>query len=115
MILPSVVMTGLIPKSCCAPPNASRNPVITSSKISTLPYVGSMFTLFFNPDPVTNNTVAGRSDTKLFARYFWGMIGQGVYLPCSQFEANFVSVAHTAADIETTIAVAREVLSSLRP
>ena len=81
----------------------------------TLPHVGSMFTLFFNPDPVTNNTDAGRSDTKLFARYFWGMIEQGVYLPCSQFEANFVSTAHTAVDIETTIAAAREVLSSLRP
>lgn len=79
----------------------------------SVPHVGSMFTLFFNPDKVTNNTVAGRSDTKLFARYFWGMIERGVYLPCSQFEANFVSAAHTDSDIETTITAATEVLKSL--
>ena len=79
----------------------------------TLPHVGSMFTLFFNPDPVTDNTSAGRSDTQRFARYFWGMIEHGVYLPCSQFEANFVSVAHTDDDIDTTIAAARDVLKSL--
>jgi glutamate-1-semialdehyde 2,1-aminomutase len=76
----------------------------------TLPHVGSMFTLFFNPDPVTNNTVAGRSDTQRFARYFWGMIEHGVYLPCSQFEANFVSAAHSDADIDATIAAANDVL-----
>ena len=79
----------------------------------TIPHVGSMFTLFFNPDAVTNNTTAGRSDTKLFARYFWGLIERGVYLPCSQFEANFVSAAHTDADIDTTIAAARAVLIEL--
>ncbi len=79
----------------------------------TVPHVGSMFTLFFNPDVVTNNTIAGRSDTKLFARYFWGMIERGVYLPCSQFEANFVSTAHTETDIDTTIAAARDALNSL--
>ncbi len=79
----------------------------------TLPHVGSMFTLFFNPDPVTNNTVAGRSDTKRFARYFWGLIEHGIYLPCSQFEANFVSAAHSDADIDATIAAARNVLQLL--
>ena len=79
----------------------------------TLPHVGSMFTLFFNPDLVTNNTLAGRSDTKRFARYFWGLIEHGVYLPCSQFEANFVSAAHSDADIDATIAAAHEVLRSL--
>ncbi len=79
----------------------------------TLPHVGSMFTLFFNPDPVTNNTVAGRSDTQRFARYFWGMIERGVYLPCSQFEANFVSAAHSDADIDAIIAAAKDVLRAL--
>ncbi len=79
----------------------------------TLPHVGSMFTLFFNPDKVTNNTVAGRSDTKLFARYFWGLIEHGIYLPCSQFEANFVSAAHSDSDIDATIAAAKDVLRSL--
>lgn len=79
----------------------------------TLPHVGSMFTLFFNPDSVTNNTVAGRSDTQRFARYFWGMIEQGVYLPCSQFEANFVSACHSEADIDATIQAAKTVLAAL--
>jgi glutamate-1-semialdehyde 2,1-aminomutase len=79
----------------------------------TVPHVGSMFTLFFHPEPVTNNSVAGRCDTQKFARYFWGMIERGIYLPCSQFEANFVSTAHSEADIDQTIAAAREVLSAL--
>jgi len=75
--------------------------------------VGSMFTLFFNPDPVTNYTIAARSDTARFSRYFWAMIERGIYLPCSQFEANFVSAAHTPADIDATIAAAREVLATI--
>ena len=79
----------------------------------TLPHVGSMFTLFFNPDPVLNNTIAGHSNTKLFARYFWGMIEHGVYLPCSQFEANFVSAAHSDGDIDATIAAAKDVLRAI--
>lgn len=75
--------------------------------------VGSMFTLFFNPDRVTNYTIASQSDTQRFARYFWGMINRGVYLPCSQYEANFVSAMHTDADIDATIAAAREVLAEI--
>ncbi len=78
----------------------------------TTAQVGSMFTLFFNADKVTNYTVASRSDTKLFAKYFWGMIDRGVYLPCSQYEANFVSAMHSDADIDATIAAATEVLKS---
>jgi glutamate-1-semialdehyde 2,1-aminomutase len=73
--------------------------------------VGSMFTFFFNPERVVNQTVASRCDTKQFARYFWGMLDRGIYLPCSQFEANFVSAAHTPAMIDQTIAAAREVFS----
>lgn len=72
--------------------------------------VGSMLTLFFNPDPVTDWDVASRCDTAQFARYFWGLIDRGVYMPCSQFEALFISAAHADADIEQTIAAAREVL-----
>ncbi len=75
--------------------------------------VGSMFTLFFNADKVTNYTIASRSDTQLFARYFWGMIDRGVYLPCSQYEANFVSAMHSDADIDATITAATEVLKSV--
>ena len=62
---------------------------------------------------MVNLTTACRCDTKRFARYFWGMIEQGVYLPCSQFEANFVSAAHTSQDIDRTIAAARQVLKGI--
>ncbi len=79
----------------------------------TVAQIGSMFTLFFNAEPVINQTVAARSDTKRFARYFWGMLDRGVYLPCSQFEANFVSSVHTPEQIDQTLAAAREVLSEL--
>ena len=72
--------------------------------------VGSMLTLFFNPDPVHHYEDAKRSDTRRFARFFWEMLARGVYLPCSQFEAAFVSSAHTEADIDQTIAAAAESL-----
>ena len=72
--------------------------------------VGSMFTLFFHPDPVTSYKIAAHCDTRRFARYFHGMLERGIYLPCSQFEANFVSAVHSDADIDTTLAAAREAL-----
>ena len=75
--------------------------------------VGSMFTLFFNEEPVTNYDISARNDTERFATYFQGMLERGVYLPCSQFEANFVSVCHTDEDIDATITAAREVLTSI--
>lgn len=79
----------------------------------TVARCGSMFTLFFHAEPVTNYSIASRCDTRHFSRYFWGMLERGVYLPCSQFEANFVSTAHTPADIDATIAAAKAVLRSL--
>jgi len=75
--------------------------------------VGSMFTLFFNPDRVVSFTQSEKNNTDRFAKYFWGMMDRGVYLPCSQFEANFVSTAHSDEDIRKTIDAATEVLSSL--
>ncbi len=75
--------------------------------------VGSMFTLFFNPKPVTNYTISAQNDTARFARYFQGMLDRGCYLPCSQFEANFVSAAHSESDIAATIQAAREVFAGL--
>jgi glutamate-1-semialdehyde 2,1-aminomutase len=77
----------------------------------TVVQTGSMFTLFFNAEKVANQAIASRCDTKRFARYFWGMLDHGIYLPCSQFEANFVSAVHTPAIIDQTIAAAREVLA----
>lgn len=79
----------------------------------TLPRVGSMMTLFFNPDPVPDWDAANRSDRQRFSKYFWGLIDRGVYMPCSQFEALFVSAAHTEADIDATLSAAREVLAKL--
>ncbi len=79
----------------------------------TLARAGSMFTLFFNPEKVTSYTVSEKNDTERFARYFWGMLNRGVYLPCSQFEANFVSVAQSAEDVDRTIAAAGEVLGEI--
>jgi glutamate-1-semialdehyde 2,1-aminomutase len=75
--------------------------------------VGSMFTLFFNAEPVTNYAISARNDTQRFARYFHGMLDRGVYLPCSQFEANFVSHCHTPEDIDATIAAASEVFAEM--
>jgi glutamate-1-semialdehyde 2,1-aminomutase len=76
----------------------------------TLARVGSMMTLFFNAEPVTDWTTASHSDVSRFARYFWQLIARGVYMPCSQFEALFVSAAHSSDDIEATVAAAREAL-----
>jgi glutamate-1-semialdehyde 2,1-aminomutase len=79
----------------------------------TVAECGSMFTLFFSPTPVRDYPTAATSDTERFAAYFHGMLERGVYLPCSQFEANFVSTCHTEADIAATIQAAEEVLAGL--
>jgi glutamate-1-semialdehyde 2,1-aminomutase len=71
--------------------------------------VGSMLTLFFASEPIIDWPSAAECDTDLFAKYFWGLIERGVYMPCSQFEALFISAAHTEADIDRTIAAARKV------
>src|SRR5712692_4707934 len=76
--------------------------------------VGSMFTVFFGVDEVCDYASATRSDTRLFARYFQGMIDRGIYLPPSQFETAFISLVHSEAEVEETVAAAREVLASLR-
>jgi glutamate-1-semialdehyde 2,1-aminomutase len=74
--------------------------------------VGSMLTLFFHDGPVWSYEDAKRSDTRLFARFFWEMLARGAYLPCSQFEAAFVSAAHTFDDIDQAVAAAREALAA---
>jgi glutamate-1-semialdehyde 2,1-aminomutase len=75
--------------------------------------VGSMLTLFFNPHRPTDWDSASQSDTARYAKYFWGLLDRGIYMPCSQFEALFVSTAHTEADIDATIVAARETFVSL--
>src|SRR5262249_22314804 len=75
--------------------------------------VGSMWTLFFNAEPVTDYDAARKSDTARFARFFWAMMARGVYLPCSQFEAAFLSAVHTEEHVKQTLAAARETLAEI--
>ncbi|HEX4609001.1 MAG TPA: glutamate-1-semialdehyde 2,1-aminomutase [Urbifossiella sp.] len=75
--------------------------------------VGSMWTLFFTGTPVTDYDTARVCDTKRFARFFWAMMDRGVYLPCSQFEAAFLSAAMTDEDVSRTITAAREALAEV--
>jgi glutamate-1-semialdehyde 2,1-aminomutase len=75
--------------------------------------IGSLSTLFFAAEPVTNYAGAKRSDTKLYARFFREMLERGIFLAPSQFEAGFVSAAHTKDDIERTIAAAEESLRAV--
>ena len=70
--------------------------------------IGSLFTVFFTSTPVTDFQKAKTSDTARYARFFNAMLEGGVYFPPSQFEACFVSLAHTHNDIKATIQVARE-------
>jgi glutamate-1-semialdehyde 2,1-aminomutase len=74
---------------------------------------GSMMTFFFSTRPVVNWDTASACDTKRFARYFWGLIERSIYMPCSQFEALFLSTAHTEAQVDATVSAASEVFQSL--
>ena len=73
--------------------------------------VGSMLTIFFTDEPVTDSATASRSDVAAFGRFFREMLARGIYLPPSQFEAWFVSAAHSEEDIEETIGAATEAMS----
>jgi glutamate-1-semialdehyde 2,1-aminomutase len=72
----------------------------------TLNRVGSMLTCFFATDAVTDYASAKRSDTGRFARFFRSLLERGVYFPPSQFEAAFVSTAHSEADVASTVEAA---------
>jgi len=73
--------------------------------------VGSLLTLFLGVDEVRDYASARRADTARFARFFRGMLAEGMYLPPSQFEAMFLSLAHTEADVERFGGAARKVLA----
>lgn len=73
--------------------------------------VGSMLGMFFTPEPVRDFEEAKKSDLDMFSAYYNGMLGKGIYLAPSQFEALFVSSAHTEKDIEETLSAAAEVLA----
>jgi glutamate-1-semialdehyde 2,1-aminomutase len=74
---------------------------------------GSMFCGYFTSEPVHNVAEAMRSDRERFKKYFHGLMAEGIYLAPSQFEAGFLSTAHTAADIEKTVTAAAKVMRSL--
>jgi glutamate-1-semialdehyde 2,1-aminomutase len=74
----------------------------------TVNRVGSMITFFFTDQPVTDYASAKNSDTKRFARFFHALLDRGIYWPPAQFEAAFISAAHTQDDIEHTVSIMRE-------
>ena len=75
--------------------------------------VGSMFTWFFTKGPVKDWDSASKSNTDAFARFFRGMLDNGVYLPPSQYEAAFLGAAHTAQDVQQTIAAAKQAFATV--
>jgi glutamate-1-semialdehyde 2,1-aminomutase len=80
---------------------------------ATFNRVGSMMTCFFTSGPVTDYASAKTSDTGRYARFFREMLERGVYMAPSQFEAAFVSLAHTEEEIATTVSAAREAFAAV--
>ena len=76
--------------------------------------VGSMFTWFFNAGPVTNWETASKSNTEAFGKFFRAMLDSGIYLPPSQYEAAFLSAAHTEEDIQKTITAAKQTFAAMK-
>jgi glutamate-1-semialdehyde 2,1-aminomutase len=76
--------------------------------------VGSMFTWFFQAGPVTSWETASKSNPEAFGKFFRAMLDNGVYLPPSQYEAAFLSAAHSEEDIQKTIAAARQAFAAVK-
>jgi glutamate-1-semialdehyde 2,1-aminomutase len=81
--------------------------------VATSARAGSLLTLFFAREPVTDYSAAKKCDTRKFAGFFGGMLDRGILLAPSQFEAMFVSAAHSDADIDRTVAAVRESLAAI--
>jgi len=84
-----------------------------SGVMMTFNRVGSMFTPFFCRGPVFDFATAKTSDTALFGRFFHALLQRGVYLPPAQFEASFISLAHSESDIDETVRAVTQALTSL--
>jgi len=78
-----------------------------------LPRLVSMFTVFFTRETAMDYDTALKADTELYAKFFHGMLSQGIYLPPSQFETAFASAAHTTKDIQATVEAASKTFSAL--
>lgn len=76
--------------------------------------VASMFTWFFQPGPVTDWDSASKSKTEMFGKFFRSMLDAGIYLPPSQYEAAFLSAAHSEEDVQRTIAASKEAFAAVR-
>jgi glutamate-1-semialdehyde 2,1-aminomutase len=94
---------------------AGLRAAIAESDEACVQRVASMITLFFAKGPVRSWDDAKGCDTKRFGAWHRAMIARGVYWPPAQFEAAFVSAAHTEADVDETVAAAREALAATRP
>ncbi len=90
-----------------------RGALKESGIVGQVNIAGSLLTIFFADKPVNNYTGAKKSDAARFAAFFHGMLDRGIFLAPSQYEALFVSAAHTDADIDRTIAAARETLNTI--
>ena len=75
--------------------------------------IGSAFTLFFSPEEVVDMASARKASTEMYAKFFHGMLDRGFMLPPAQFEAGFLSLAHTMEDMQSFATAAREVLDEL--
>jgi glutamate-1-semialdehyde 2,1-aminomutase len=89
-----------------------RDAIAAARSTACVNRVGSMLTLFLGVDQVTDYRSAQRADQTRFARFFRAMLEEGVYLPPSQFEAMFLSLAHTEADVERLGRAAGKALAS---
>jgi len=76
--------------------------------------IGSLLTLFFSGEPIRNYDDARKSDTKRFAAFFRAMLKRGVLLAPSQFEAAFISAAHTESELSLTAAACLEALNEMQ-
>ncbi len=90
-----------------------RSALIASGRPGCVNRAGSLLTLFLGVDEVTDADSARRSDTAAFAKFFHAMFERGINLPPAQFEAMFISLAHSDADIDATVAAAHEALATI--
>ena len=104
----------LLNKMCQALVSIMEENIADSGVKACINRVGSAFTIFFGVDSVTGYNDAMAADTDMFAAYFRGMLERGVYIPPAQYEANFLSTAHTVDDLEFTLVAQKEVLETLK-
>lgn len=90
-----------------------RDAIVRAKLVACVNRVGSMWTIFFGTPAVDSAAAARRCDTERYARWFRGMLDRGIYLPPSQFEAAFVSLAHGDDDIARTVRAAAAVLKEM--